>query len=222
LEIRFERAWLDGGTQLKADKKYYIAGLAVVALLIGSAAAWRYFNDADLMTASPLGEIVLGRKDAPVTIIEYASTTCPHCAHFYKVTFPELQKRFIDTGQVRYVFREFPLNDIDVFAFMLARCAGNDRFFSIVDVLFKEQEKWAVDSPIPPLTELAKQSGFTDESLDACRADQKTLDGVFWSSRHGIKFGVESTPTFFINGAKHTGDMSIEKLQELIAQNSKG
>jgi protein-disulfide isomerase len=173
------------------------------------------------MAPSPLGEIVLGRKDAPVTIIEYASTTCPYCAHFNKVTFPELQRRYIDTGQVRYVFREFPLNNIDFLAFMLARCAGNDRFFSFVNVLFKEQEKWLADSRMPALTEIAKQSGFADESLAACRTDKKTFDGISWSSNHALKFGVQSTSTFFINGTKYTGDMSIEQLHKLIAQYSK-
>src|SRR5262245_28397498 len=97
---------------------------------------WRSLNRVDLMTPSPLGEITLGSKDAPVTIIEYASTTCTHCAHFNKTTLPELQSRYINTGQVRYIFREFPLNDLDFYAFMLARCAGNDRFFAFVDTLF--------------------------------------------------------------------------------------
>lgn len=206
---------------MKAYRKYLIAGLVVVALAIGGTTAWRYLIYADLMSPSPLGEIVLGWKDAPVTIIEYASTTCPHCAHFNKVTFPELQRRYIETGQVRYIFREFPLNDLDFFAFMLARCSGNDKFFSFVDVLFKEQEKWLVDSPMPPLTEIAKQSGFTDDSLAACGTDKKMFDGISWSSHHASKFGVQSTPTFFINGTKHTGDMSIEQLQKLIAPHLK-
>ena len=197
--------------------------IAAVVVVMAVTAGWFYFyrGAADLMTPSPLGEIALGRKDAPVTIVEYASTSCPHCAHFYKTTFPELQRRYIDTGQVRYVFREYPLNDIDFYAFMLARCAGNDKFFSFVDVLFNQQQKWLVDSPLPPLTEIAKEAGFTDASLAACRADKKTFDGISWSSQHAAKFGVQSTPTFFINGAKYTGDMPIEQLQKLIAQNSK-
>jgi protein-disulfide isomerase len=206
--------------RLKAYRRYFIGGAIVVVLALGGLAAWRYF-DADLMTPSPLGEIALGRDDAPVTIIEYASTTCSHCAHFYKTTFPELQKRYIDTGQVRYIFREFPLSDLDVFAFMLARCAGNDKFFSFLDALFNEQEKWLVNPPLPPLTEIAKRSGFTEESVAACGADKKMFEGVFWSSRHGSKLGVELTPTFFINGVKYTGDIPFDELQKLIAKNRK-
>src|SRR5947209_14674871 len=111
------------------------------------------------MKPNPLGEMALGDPQAPITVIEYASMTCPHCAHFHLTTFPELKKRYIDTGKVRFVFREFPLDPVATGAFMLARCAGNDRYFALLDLLFHEQRQWAVNNPLPPLFNVVKQAG---------------------------------------------------------------
>ena len=113
--------------------------------------------------AGPDGDIVLGSDKAPVTVIEYASMTCPHCAHFSTTTFPELQKRYIDTGKVRFIFREFPLDALAAAGFMLARCAGKDKFMPVVETLFAKQPEWMVKKPIPPLAEIAKQFGFTEQ-----------------------------------------------------------
>jgi protein-disulfide isomerase len=168
---------------------------------------------AELAKAGPDGDVVLGSDKAPVTIIEYFSTTCPHCAHFSTTTFPELQKRYIDTGKVRYIFREFPLNALDAAAFMLARCAGNDKFVPVIETLLAKQPEWTVQKPLPPLHEIAKQFGFTEQSFDACLANQKVLDAIQdVRDRATTKFGVNSTPTFFINGKKFVGDQSIEAL----------
>jgi protein-disulfide isomerase len=224
LEIRVALAWFAGGTLLKAYRKYFIAGLVIVALVIGSATAWRYLNDADLMTPSPLDEIALGNPDAPITIIEYSSSTCPHCARFHQTTFPELRARYIDGGLVRYIFREYPLNSFDLLALMLSRCAGNDRALSFVDRLYNEHDKWniwVVDSPLSALAEIARPFGFDDERLITCGLDRKIQEGVLWSRAHGTKFGVQGTPTFFINGAKHTGYMSIEQMEEIIRKQLK-
>ena len=109
-------------------------------------------DQAELAKAGPDGDVVLGSDKAPVTIIEYASMTCPHCAHFSSTTFPELQKRYIDTGKVRYIFREFPLDALAAAGFMLARCAGKDKFMPIVETLFAKQQEWMVEKPMPPLT----------------------------------------------------------------------
>lgn len=202
-----------------AKRNSIIAGAVVILVAVAGAAGWLYFrgNSVDLMTPSPLGENSLGKDDAPVTIIEYASATCPYCARVYQTTFPELKKRYIDTGQVRFIFREFPLNDVDMFAFMLTRCASKGDFFPFLDALFQQQEKWAVSSPLPPLTEIAKQFGFSEESIQACGRNKKVLDGVLWSSNQGVKLGVDSTPTFFVNGKMYTGEMSIGNLEKLIA-----
>jgi protein-disulfide isomerase len=174
-------------------------------------------DQAELAKAGPDGDIVLGSDKAPVTIIEYASMTCPHCAHFSTTTFPELQKRYIDTGKVRFIFREFPLDALAAAGFMLARCAGKDKFMPIVETLFAKQSEWLVQQPVPALREIAKQFGFTQESFDQCLANQKVLDGIQdVRDRAAEKLGVNSTPTFFINGKKLTGDQSIDALAKEI------
>jgi len=167
----------------------------------------------DLAQAGPEGDVVLGSDKAPVTIIEYASMTCPHCAHFSATTFPELQKRYIDTGKVRFIFREFPLDALAAAGFMLARCAGNDKFMPIVETLFAKQADWVVREPIEPLKSIAKQFGFTEESFNQCLANQKVLNAIEEVRDRAVKkLGVNSTPTFFVNGKKLVGDVTMEQM----------
>jgi protein-disulfide isomerase len=171
----------------------------------------------DLTVAGPLGDRTLGKDDAPVTIVEYASLTCPHCAHFEKTTFPELKKRYIDTGKVRYIFREFVLNELDALAIMLARCADKDKYFAFVETLYATQDQWVVQNAIPPLMGIAKQVGFTEDSFKKCAANQQLFDGITAQrDRASNKFGVNSTPTFFINGQMQTGDMSLDAMEKVI------
>ena len=171
----------------------------------------------DLAHAGPAGDIMIGSDKAPVTIIEYASMTCPHCAHFEETTLPELKKRYIDTGKVRYVMREFPLDALAAAGFMLARCAGPDKYESVVETLFAKQPDWVIQQPIPPLMAIAKQFGFTEESFNACLANQKVLDDIQAVRDHAVnKLGVNSTPTFFINGKRLVGDLSIEAMAKEI------
>jgi protein-disulfide isomerase len=171
----------------------------------------------ELAKQGPEGDVVLGSDKAPVTIIEYASMTCPHCAHFSATTFPELQKRYIDTGKVKFIFREFPLDALAAAGFMLARCAGNDKFMPIVETLFAKQSDWVVQQPIEPLKSIAKQFGFTEDSFKECLANQKVLDDIqAVRDRAAEKLGVNSTPTFFINGKRLTGDVSIDTMAKEI------
>jgi protein-disulfide isomerase len=171
---------------------------------------------ADLAKPNPLGEMVLGDDKAPVTIIEYASLTCPHCAHFFGTTFPKLKKDYIETGKVRYILREFPLNPLDAAAIMLARCAGKDdktKYYAMIDTLWSQQRTWVVEKPLEPLKAIARQAGLSEEQFNACLANQQLLDGLETSRQHATdKLGVNSTPTFFINGDKKTGDLSIEDM----------
>jgi protein-disulfide isomerase len=172
----------------------------------------------DLAHAGPGGDIMIGSDKAPVTVIEYASMTCPHCAHFEETTLPELKKRYIDTGKVRYVMREFPLDALAAAGFMLARCAGPDKYETVVETLFAKQADWAmVQKPIPPLMAIAKQFGFTEESFNTCLANQQVLDDIQAVRDHAVnKLGVNSTPTFFINGKRFVGDLSIEVMAKEI------
>lgn len=172
---------------------------------------------AELAKPGPDGDVALGSDKAPVTIIEYASMTCPHCAHFSTATFPELQKRYIDTGKVRFIFREFPLDALAAAGFMLARCAGKDKFLPVIEALFAKQPEWMVQKPVPPLMEIAKQFGFSQESFNQCLANQQVLDNIHAVRDRGSeKLGVNSTPTFFINGKKLVGDQSIDQLAKEI------
>lgn len=225
---------------MQITRREFCQGTASVALataLLGAtslppfagqalAQAQQSVSTADLMKPDALPDMVLGADNAPVTIIEYASMTCSHCAHFQETTFPELKKRYIDTGKVRYIFREFPLDNLAAATFMLARCAGKDdknKYFALVDTLFRQQRQWAVEKPQAPLLAIAKQAGFTEETFKACLANQQVLDGIeSVRQRAATQFKVQSTPSFFINGVLHPGALSIEDMAKLIEPYLKG
>ena len=172
-------------------------------------------STADLMQPGALPDQIQGAENAPVTIVEYASMTCSHCATFHTTTYPALKSRYIDTGKARYVLREFPLDPLAAGAFMLARCAGDGKYYPIVDTLFEQQKTWAfAQNPIPPLLKIAKDNGFTEQSFEQCLSNQKLLDGIEEIRQRAQKFGVTSTPTFFINGKIFRGSLSIEELEK--------
>jgi protein-disulfide isomerase len=172
----------------------------------------------DLLAAGPLGERALGDPAAKVTVVEYASMTCSHCAAFHDETFTPFKEKYVDTGKVRFIFREFPLDALATSAFMLARCVPEDRYFPVVDILFRQQQNWAfVDDPAKALFNVVKQAGFTQESFRASLTNQKILDGVnSVKDRGSNEFGVASTPTFFINGKKMSGALSLEDMDKEI------
>ena len=173
---------------------------------------------AELMQQGPLSDQVLGDEKAPVTIIEYASMTCPHCAHFALTMFPQLKEKYIDTGKVKYILREFPFDPIAAGAFMLARCAGGkDKYYAMVDLLFRTQATWAVERPLGPMLNVVKQAGFTEATFKSCLGDQKLLESIeAVRDRAAKQFKVASTPTFFINGQMTVGAISFEDMQKLI------
>ena len=172
---------------------------------------------AELLKPGALPDKQLGKDDAKVTIVEYASMTCPHCAHFAETTFPDLKKKYIDTGKARYILREFPFDPSAEAGFMLARCA-KDNYFPMVDVLFAQQANWVgVSNTKDALLQISKLAGFTQESFEACLTDQKLLDDVRSVQKRGAsEFKVDSTPTFFINGKTYKGAMSIEEMSAII------
>ncbi|WP_310621063.1 DsbA family protein [Flexibacterium corallicola] len=169
-----------------------------------------------LLQAGPLGDVSLGSEDAPVTVVEYASMTCSHCASFHNNTFKAFKEKYIDTGKVRFIFREFPLDNTAAAASMLARCAPKDKYFDVTGLMFEEQKKWAFTSdPYGALINLGKQIGFTEKQVKDCLSDQTILNGIV-SVRDvaANKLGVQSTPTFFINGERVPGALSLEELSE--------
>jgi protein-disulfide isomerase len=206
--------------QLPINRRELCQGVAMLALATAfGAAALPSFpaealaddvSPAELMKPQALPDMVLGSDKAPVTIVEYASMTCPHCAHFDETTFPELKKRYIDTGKVRYMLREFPLDPLAAAAFMLARCAGDkdtSKYYAMIDTLFRQQQQLAI----------GKQAGLTEDKFNACLANQKLLDDIQKVREQAIdKFKVHSTPTFFINGTMHVGALTIEQMAKVI------
>ena len=174
-------------------------------------------SNEELMQPGPLGEKSLGNADAPITMIEYASMTCSHCANFDVKVFPTLKTKYIEPGKLRYILREFPLDPLAAAGFMLARCAG-DKYYDVIDVLFQTQQKWAFTrEPLPQLVAIAKQLGFTQQSFDECLANQQILDGIDAVRQRAVeKFGVNSTPTFFINGTIHRGEMTLEETEKVL------
>jgi protein-disulfide isomerase len=198
-----------------------VGGMGIFDLLDRSGgnaqAQTQKYSMLELEAKGPLEDIPLGAGNAPVTMIEYASMTCPHCAAFEVQTFPALKEMYIDTGKLRYIMREYPLDGLAAAAFMLARCAGPEKYNPLIETLFQQQQKWAVREPIPPLMAIARQVGFTQQSFDACVNDKALLKKVQEQRDRGSqKFKVDSTPTFFINGTKYSGAMSIDDLAKII------
>ncbi|KQM35398.1 disulfide bond formation protein DsbA [Rhizobium sp. Leaf68] len=198
--------------------------VAALPMLAGSAFAQdlpESSGDVDMAAVLKPGALpdrALGDPNAPVKIVEYMSMTCPHCAHFHNTVFDEIKKKYIDTGKVYFIIREFPFDPRAAAAFMLARCAPEQQYFPFVSMLFKQQQSWATAQDArAALLQMSKMAGFSQESFEACLTNQKLLDDVNATMQRGAtEFGVNSTPTFIINGKKYSGDMSVETMSALI------
>jgi protein-disulfide isomerase len=174
----------------------------------------------DVAKPVSLPDMALGPANAPVTITEYASMTCPHCAAFNESVFPKIKSEYIDTGKVRYVFREFPLDIKAAAGSMLARCiAKNDsgKYFAVIDMLFKQQNDWVLKNTTETLTRIGKQAGLSQQAVEDCLKDQALLDKIAADQKYAAEvLKVDSTPTFFINGEKIKGEASFEEFDKRI------
>jgi len=172
----------------------------------------------ELMKPGDLADIAIGNKDAKVTIVEYSSLTCSHCATFQTRVFPGLKAKYIDTGKVRFITREFPLDNLAAAGAMLARCLDPAKSFDFIETMFSTQSVWAAgQSPKAKLFEIAKQAGFTEDSFEKCLTDQPLLDKITaLRTRASEKFQINSTPTFFINGRRLAGNSRLEDFDKLI------
>ena len=172
----------------------------------------------ELMVAGPLGELAEGDPNAPNTVIEYASMTCSHCATFHNTVYRPFKTKYIDSGKVYFIFREYPLDPLATSAAMLARCGPKERAFPVIDLLFDQQNNWAfVQDPKAALINLVKQAGISEADFNTCLTNQSILDGVNWVKDRGYKqFGVDSTPTFFFNGVEHPGALSMEQIDKIL------
>ncbi len=172
----------------------------------------------ELMKPGDLADIAIGSADAKVTVVEYSSLTCPHCANFQAKVFPDFKAKYIDTGKVRFITREFPLDNLAAAGAMLARCVEKDKSFPFVETMFATQDQWAhSQNPKAKLFEIAKQAGFTEASFESCLTDQALLDKInAIRTRAGEKFQINSTPTFFINGKRVAGNNSLADFDKVI------
>jgi len=209
-------------------------------VVAGGLAAWRFGGDklpgglpgvsgakaatpdlSTLLDPPALGDKVLGRTDAPVTIVEYASATCPHCAAFHKDVFPQLKSEFIDTGKVKFIFREFPFDDLALAAFMLARCAPPEKYFPMIDVLFEQQKVWASKDARTELAKIAQLAGIGQDGFDKCLKNEDLAKGIMAiRDKAANTYGVEATPTFFVNGKELRGEHSIDQFRKMISEAS--
>src|SRR3984957_6513065 len=174
--------------------------------------------------ANPLeltpGDRLLGNPDAPITIVEYASLTCPHCGHFAVDVLPKLKAKWIDTGKAKLVLRDYPLDEPALRAAMIARCAPADKFYAFVDTFFQDQQQWVLAKDYKAaLARLALLGGMSKTDFDACLAN-KSLDDQVLKSRLTAtqQLGVDSTPTFFINGAKFDGAPEEEAMDAALSK----
>jgi len=207
------------------DRRSFVAGAALFSaglLLPIAAQAQGQINEVPidkLLAPDELPELTVGDKNAPVTIVEYMSMSCPACGNFHKTTYPKLKEKYIDTGKVYFVMREFPLNNLAAAGAMLARCAGDsEKSIAMIEVLFAKQRDWVSNRAVEELTKIAKQAGFTQERFEKCLQDGELLKKLSKRRDKADKdFGVDATPSFFINGKRlRTRVFSTEAFEKVI------
>lgn len=212
---------------MKAISRSALAGfVALVFFVVGASAQAdteppKPSGTTDMAKAlepGPLPELTVGDNGAGVAIIEYGSVTCSHCAHFDKEIWPAIKSAYVDTGKVRYIFREYSRNNLDVGAFMLARCNGDDKALATIELLFANQDRWAfVDKPLDGLVEVLKPAGFTRDKIETCLKDQAKANALIKITEIGNKnFSIQGTPTFIIDGKIYGGALSKEELDAIL------
>ena len=178
--------------------------------------------DSNIIDVS-LEELTLGDPNAPITIIEYASMTCSHCADFHNKTYPDLKKNHIDTGEVKFIFREFPLDKLAMATSMLARCVDNEISMAFIEILFKNRDRWISENALNELKNFSKQAGLDSNEFDACLNNQQLLDDLIAGKEKAIEdYKINSTPSFIINGEVVSGNKPYSffksKIEEILAK----
>lgn len=201
-------------------RKILIGGSAVAVLLPVTPA---------LLGASPAaadevpvedGERILGQPDAPITIIEYSSLTCPHCAAFHLDTLPTVKKNWIEPGKARLVYRDYPLDGLALRAAALAHCVEGDAYFGFLNALFRGQARWArAKDPTAALAQVARLAGIDQKTFDGCIADKAVMDHILEQKVKGTRaYDIKSTPTFIINGRRVPGALKPEQFESILAE----
>ena len=192
--------------------------LAFVALLSAAVLMASPVGSAITPLAEAMADRALGDEKAPVTMIEYASLGCSHCAAFHRETLPNIKKTYIDTGKVRLIFRDFPLGGAAMAASMLARCAPANQYFGLLEVLFREQGRWAASQkPVEELERIGRMAGLSKDDVQACLNNQPLLTALRSAAEEGKhKHGLESTPSFVIDGKTYAGALPYEEFQKVL------
>ena len=177
-------------------------------------------TDAAAVATGGIEDMILGDPDAPITMIEYASYTCPHCGSFHQNTYPQLKADYIDTGKVKFIFREVYFDRFGLWASMVARCGGQDRFFGITDLMFKTQGDWtrAGDASVivEELRKIGRLAGLNNETLESCLQNEDQAKAlVAWYQENAARDDINSTPSFIINGRKYA-NMGYAEMQEVL------
>ena len=190
---------------------YVIQGIAVLCLLLLPRVGAAELASVDEM----LADRILGDPEAPVTIVEYSSMTCPHCASFHNETLPRIVEEYIDTGKAQLVFRDFPFGPLAKAAAMVSRCVDENSYYGFLTVLFRSQAQWSQSSaPAEDLERMARFAGLSKADFDACIRNQQLLAGIEQNAaKAGEEHGIQSTPTFFINEKKISGAALFETFQ---------
>jgi protein-disulfide isomerase len=217
LDVYSAPFWVGQGKMKSVKNGVFAAVFAALLTVIIALAP----NGATAAGAGPLPasqDMAIGDPKAPVTVIEYASMTCPHCAHFHNANLPDIKKKYIDTGKVRLIFREFPLDRAAFQASILARCSGADRFFPYINILFQQQANWArAEDQKTALAKLGQMGGVAIKDFDACLADKKLGDGILQTRKDGQeKFDIESTPSFVIDGKTLAGALDLATFSKAV------
>lgn len=206
------------------NKRQSIQALIFGGLLLANLIApWAQAQNASdaagkiLAAASPLGDRILGRADAPVVMVEYASATCPHCAEFHEKVLPLIKAEYIDTGKVRFIFREFPLDQVALAAFMLARCVPEDKYFATIDLMFRRQGIWTKGDKPAELLKVTQMAGMDKAGFDACLKRDDLAKAIVESSKNAAKdFGIKGTPAIFVNGQMIDGHKEMTEVKAAI------
>ena len=170
-----------------------------------------------LLEAGPLGEREYGNRNAPVTIIEYVSLTCPYCRAYHAKVFPRVKRTYVDTGRVRYIIREFAIGQTAGAAAITTRCAPKSKYLPLIEAYLSRQREWVSQEVRPDaLYAIAETSGMSRAQFDKCLSNQSIIDGLTEVKQRGRKYGVVGTPTFFINGQKLQGEVTFEQMKALI------
>lgn len=200
------------------NRRLFIRNAAAFAFSFPLAASLTNISSAQAAGEVTENDRILGDENAPITIIEYASLTCPHCADFHTGTLPDVKKNWIDTGKARLVYRHMPLDGVALRGAAVAECLEGDRYFSFLDLLFQQQQTWAFGGAAKEgLQKMALLAGMNNERFEECFNDEATLRRIVTQAQEGkTSFGISSTPSFVINGEVFAGGRDYDAMNDLL------